>query len=216
MNDLWKKILFGGIVVGSLAATGGLLYNSFNKPEKPNSKQEKPSLNDILSQYNQTKQDAEVYLKNLDIDDLINKVDKTMSESICASEDNPNMYSDREVGEYAFFKLLKEDIELAKQEEIVRKAVSIHYGKDFYGEEFAYKDSMTLDEVNKLAEGVDVELVKNPEELLLYRVEVGFGGGNFSSFYFPVGSQEPLGFTIVDNSEVFKLKKKDDGSYYSH
>ncbi len=104
--------------------------------------------------------------------------------------------------------MITANLPLREHEAIVRRAAEMEYQP-------CYDSEMSLEQVNELGEGITVKLVEATEgkyskegsvvdNARFYKVNVGFGGGNYADYFFPDWSPEPS-FKIIDGMEYVPL-----------
>ena len=99
-----------------------------------------------------------------------------------------------------YFLIINEKLDEVERERLVRKSVS-----SFYYEE--YKPEMSYEAVNMLGEDVAVSYVQDPRANKYIAVEVGFGGGNFITYYFELGALSFAGVANFDGTCIDQGKK---------
>ena len=88
-------------------------------------------------------------------------------------------------------------------EPLLRRVVKAHCSE--------YRDTLSIEAVDELAEGAEVDLVRNPDGKEFYRINIGIGDTP-ADHYFSTESDEPL-FMVFESCQIFKAKKRPNGRY---
>ena len=113
---------------------------------------------------------------------------------------------DNEESVMDYFKEIKYSTPVSKELENdqIRKAVKNYYGycgpKADY-DDYCYRDDMSDQEVDDLGEGVYASTRAGKDGTLYTVVNVGFGGGNSSNYFFKFGTMKMYKIMVIDGSD---------------